>query len=54
MTEERPSVGTGGTDDAEQRYAAIALADGETVVYDRHNERAWIQSDVTAALADAC
>lgn len=27
------------------RYATIALARGETVLYDRRNPQAWLQSD---------
>lgn len=36
-------------DDADEpercRYATIALARGETVLYDRRNPQAWLQSD---------
>ena len=27
------------------RFATLDLADGETVIYDRDNPRAWLQSD---------
>ncbi|MDX1746340.1 MAG: hypothetical protein R3324_10415 [Halobacteriales archaeon] len=29
-----------------RRYAAIRLVDGEVVIYDTNNHRAWIQSDL--------
>ena len=30
---------------ADGRFATLDLADGETVIYDRDNPRAWLQSD---------
>ena len=33
---ERPASG---------RYATLEIGDGETVIYDRDNPRAWLQSD---------
>jgi hypothetical protein len=33
------------------RYATIALARGETVLYDRRNPQAWLQSDAAVAPA---
>jgi hypothetical protein len=35
------------------RYAVLALQDLGTVVYDRDNPKAWIQSDATTTIADA-
>ena len=35
------------------RYAVLALQEMGTVVYDRDNPQAWIQSDATMAIADA-
>jgi len=34
------------------RYTDIALGEGEYVVYDRTNHRAWIQSTATVAIDD--
>lgn len=29
----------------DERYATLDLSQGETVIYDRENSRAWLQSD---------
>jgi len=34
------------------RYAAVSLADGELLVYDRSEEGAWVQSGVSVGLAE--
>lgn len=34
----------------DERYASFEAGDGDTVVYDRQNTDAWIQSDVTRSL----
>jgi hypothetical protein len=33
--------------DGEQRYAALQTDDDETLIYDREQPNAWIQSDLT-------
>ena len=35
----------------EDRYATLDLAHGETVIYDRENPRAWLQSDGAVSMA---
>jgi hypothetical protein len=30
---------------SDERYAAIETGDGETMIYDRDNPEAWLQSD---------
>lgn len=35
------------------RYASLDLEDGDVVIYDPDNHRAWIQSDVTVEAAAA-
>lgn len=30
---------------SDDRYASLELGGGETVIYDRENPRAWLQSD---------
>ena len=34
-----------------ERYATLALTDGETVIYDRDNPRAWLQSDEAVSVS---
>ncbi len=41
MTTDKPVPET----DAEGRYAVIETGDGETMIYDRDNPDAWVQSD---------
>ncbi|MFW6018130.1 MAG: DUF7331 family protein [Halapricum sp.] len=41
MTTDKPVTDT----DADGRYAAIETGSGETVIYDRDNPDAWVQSD---------
>jgi hypothetical protein len=38
---------TGASTRADERYGAIETADGDTVIYDRSEKRAWIQSSHT-------
>ncbi len=47
--EERPSDGE--SNDAD--YGFFRTEDGETVVYDRHNPEAWIQSTYSVAVEAA-
>jgi len=35
----------------EDRYATLDLAHGETVIYDRENPRAWLQSDGAVSMS---
>ncbi|QSG13286.1 Uncharacterized protein HSBGL_2892 [Halapricum desulfuricans] len=41
MTTDKPMTDA----DADGRYAAIETGSGETVIYDRDNPDAWVQSD---------
>jgi len=34
-----------------ERYASLDVSNGETVIYDRENPRAWLQSDGAVAVA---
>ncbi|UPM42159.1 DUF7331 family protein [Halocatena salina] len=42
--------GTNG-DDTEQDCIVLELEDGEVVIYDPNNHRAWIQSDVAVEIS---
>jgi len=42
--QEREGEGESGRDESPQ-YASLDLEDGDTVIYDPDNHRAWIQSD---------
>lgn len=51
MNEDAPPDDRGADDDqrsaieaAEDQYAALTTGDGDTIVYDRQNPDAWIQS----------
>jgi len=33
--------------EGEEQYGSIETADGDTVIYDRSNEHAWVQSSET-------
>lgn len=43
LSADRPTDDTDGPE--RPRYATIALTRGETVLYDRRNPQAWLQSD---------
>ncbi|WP_255151732.1 DUF7331 family protein [Halorarius halobius] len=44
-TDDRPEL------PADQRDAAIELADGGLIVYDEHNHSAWVQTDAPLDVA---
>lgn len=37
-------------DEQQPRYAAIETGDGETMIYDRENPDAWVQSSYTVEI----
>jgi len=41
----------GEPDDGDDRYGAIETGGGETVIYDRKQPTAWLQSDYTVPIA---
>jgi len=47
MTDTKPETDDSGTDDtsSNEQYGAFTTDDGDTIVYDRTNSAAWIQSD---------
>lgn len=51
MTTQTRDEPTASSDDTEPaRYADIAIGDGESVIYDRENHRAWVQSTVVVSV----
>jgi len=34
----------------DEQYASVETADGDTVIYDRANEHAWVQSSYTVEI----
>jgi len=47
MTDTKPETDDSSTDDtsSNEQYGAFTTDDGDTIVYDRTNSAAWIQSD---------
>jgi hypothetical protein len=39
------------TRDADERYAELRVRDGDVLIYDRHNNRAWLSSDGAVSLS---
>lgn len=51
-TDTRDAPGRGERDD-EAEYALLVLVDGDVLLYDRWNHRAWLQSDAPVPLSEA-
>jgi len=51
MKDRAGAEGDGESDDGDDRYGAIETGGGKTVIYDREQPTAWLQSDYTVPVA---